>query len=277
MKQDLSMENDQNAKHGDIVVFTLHKSASMFIHRQCELLCRLSGLAYHSPNVPASGLSARRLLTDKELWRTRHGCFAPVRFFVDLPHAEDYRIVLHLRDPRDVLVSMFYSYCFIHPGEIEANTGYRRKAAAAGIDAFVLAKTSGRSADYLGDYGTGGHVEDLIGDLPARYRMYIDRLLGRPNVIFIKYEEMVTDYRSWLRKFIDPFPVINRSQVIDDLVAQAPAFFPRRNGDELSHVRHVTPGDFRSKLKPSTIGQLDEILSDTLDALDYPKYAGPGR
>ena len=268
------MEDDRNEKHGDIVIFTLHKSASMFIHRQCELLCGLSGVAYHSPNVPASGLNARRLLTDKELWRTHHGCFAPVRFFVDLPRVEDYRIVLHLRDPRDVLVSMFYSYCFIHPGEIEANTGYRREAAAAGIDAFVLAKASARSAAYRGDYGTGGHVEDLIGNLPARYRAYIERLLGRPNVTLLKYEEMVLDYRSWLTKFIEPFPIADRLKVVDDLVVQAPAFFPRRGGDELNHVRHVTPGDFRSKLRPSTIGQLDEIFSGTLDALGYPKYAG---
>jgi hypothetical protein len=268
------MEGDQKEEHGDIVVFTLHKSASMFIHRQCELLCRLSGIAYHSPNVPTSGLNARRLLTDKDLWRTHHGCFAPVRFFVDLPRAEDYRIVLHLRDPRDVLVSMFYSYCFIHPGEIEANTGYRREAAAAGIDAFVLAKTSEKSADYRGDYGTGGHVEDLIGNLPARYRVYIERLLGKPNVILVKYEEMVLDYRSWLTKFIEPFPIANRNQVVDDLAVQAPAFFPRRSSDELNHVRHVTPGDFRSKLQPSTIGHLDEVFSDTLDALGYPKYVG---
>jgi hypothetical protein len=268
------MEDDLKDKHGDIVVFTLHKSASMFIHRQCEFLCRLCGVPYHSPNVPASGLNARRLLTDKDLWRTHHGCFAPVRFFVDLPRVEDYRIVLHLRDPRDVLVSMFYSYCFIHPGEIEANTGYRREAAVAGIDAFVLAKTSGRSADYRGDYGTGGHVEDLIGNLPTRYRLYIERLLGRPNVILVKYEEMVLDYRSWLTKFIEPFPIANRSRVVDDLVVQAPTFFPRRSSDELHHVRHVTPGDFRSKLKPSTIQHLDQIFSDTLDALGYPKYVG---
>ena len=264
--------SEQNAPR-DIVVFTLHKSASMFIHRQSELLCRVAGIHYHSPNLPASGLHARRLLTDAQLWRSLHGCFAPIRFFVNIPQVEDYRIVLHLRDPRDVLVSMFYSYCFIHPGEIEGNTGYRREAAAAGIDAFVLAKASERSTDYRGDYGTGGHVEDLIGNLPKRYRDYVERLLGKPNVTLVKYEEMVLDYRSWLTKFIAPFPVADKEKVIDDLVAQASTFFPRRSTDVLDHVRHVTPGDYRSKLQPSTIRRLDAIFSDTLDALGYQKFA----
>jgi hypothetical protein len=257
-----------------IVVFTLHKSASMFIHRQCEFLCTLASVAYHSPNVPSSGLSARRLLTDKQLWRSRHGCFAPVRFFVNIPAIEDYQVLLHLRDPRDVLVSMFYSYCFIHPGEVESNTGYRREAAAAGIDAFVLAKASDDSSAYRGDYGTGGHVEDLVGNLPSRYRDYIGQLLGRPNVTLLKYEEMVLDYRSWLTKFIAPFPIEEKTRVIDGLVLQAPTFFPRRDSDAMQHVRHVTPGDYAAKLRPATIRRLDDIFSDTLDALGYAKYAG---
>jgi hypothetical protein len=266
------MESAKERVGRDIVVFTLHKSASMFIHQQCELLCRLSGMSYHSPNVPASGLDARRLLTDKDLWRLRHGCFAPVRFFVDIPQIDDYDVILHLRDPRDVLVSMFYSYCYIHPGEIEANTGYRRDVASRGIDAFVLAKASERSSEYRGDYGTGGHVEDLIGNLPKRYRDYIERLLTRPNVLLVKYEEMVTDYRRWLEKFINPFPIDDKRKVIEEWAARSQAFFPKRANDAMNHVRHVTPGDYKAKLQPSTIRALDEIFSGTLDALGYAKY-----
>jgi len=257
-----------------LVVFTLHKSASMFLHHQCAYLCALCGMDYHSPNVPGSGLSARALLTDPELWTSRRGCFAPIRFFVDIPNLADYRIVLHLRDPRDVLVSMFYSYCFIHAGEVPANTGLRKEAAAKGIDAFVLAKASDDSAQYRGDYGTGGHVEDLIGNVARRYRDYIERLLGKPNVVLVKYEEMVTDYRAWLGKFLRAFPIENPDRVIDALAARAPDMFPKRNADVMTHVRHVAPGDHRSKLQPATIFKLDEIFADTLERLDYAKYRG---
>ncbi|HUN74195.1 MAG TPA: sulfotransferase domain-containing protein [Steroidobacteraceae bacterium] len=253
----------------DIVVFTLHKSGSMFLHRQCEMLCAAARLDYHSPNAPASGLDARRLLTDRDLWRTRHGCFAPVRFYVDLPEIEKYEVLLHLRDPRDVLVSMFYSYCYIHPGAVAPNTGYRKAAAEGGIDAFVLAKASETSTRFPGDYGTGGHVEDLIGNLPRRYRDYIRHLLGRPNVTLLRYEEMVTNYPAWLAKFARPFPLQHRQAQLEEWAARASSFFPQRTGDVMSHVRHVMPGDYGAKLRPETIQRLDEIFSDALTALGY--------
>lgn len=253
----------------DIVVFTLHKSASMFIHRQCELLCARGGIAYHSPNLPGSGLDARRLLTDKDIWRSRHGCFAPLRFYVDIPRIEDYWVILHLRDPRDVLVSMFYSYCYIHPGEMQPNTGYRREVAEAGIDAFVLGKASPKSSGYRGDYGTGGHVEDLIGNLPRRYSDYLERLVGQPNVTLLKYEEMVGDYPSWLQKFLLPFPIDDKQRIIQQLVAQRQTLSPKRELDVMNHVRHVTPGDHKAKLHGSTIGRLNEIFAGTLAKLGY--------
>ncbi len=255
----------------DIIIFTLHKSASMFINKQCEYLSKLSGITYNSPNVANSGLDARRLLTDKNVWRTHNGCFAPIRFFIDVPKFEDYEVILHLRDPRDVLVSMFYSYCYIHGGEIAGNTGYRKITSTEGIDAFVLGKASFKSSSYRGDYGSGRHVEDLIGNIPKRYSDYLEHLLGKPNVILVKYEEMVTNYRSWMEKFIKPFPLDDKEKIVDELVAQSPTFFPKRTTDVMTHVRHVTPGDHNNKLKPSTINQLNEIFSDTLDALGYKK------
>jgi hypothetical protein len=240
----------------------------MFIHKQCELLCAMAGLPYHSPNLPTSGLNARRLLTDREIWRAG-GCFAPVRFYVDVPNIEQYDVLLHLRDPRDVLVSMFYSYCYIHPGEIAPNTGYRKDVAESGIDAFVLGKASASSSAYRGDYGTGGHVEDLIGNLPQRYRAYIDHLLGKPNVTLLKYEEMVCSYQTWLESFSRPFQLQDGARVVAELSARASELFPKRASDTMTHMRHITPGDHRTKLMPATIAALNEIFGDTLRALGY--------
>jgi len=265
-----------------IIVFTMHKSASMFIHRQCDFLSKLSGIAYRSPNVAGIGrvkrymrrykrLDARTLLTDKDVWHAHNSCYAPIRFLVDVPNLEDYEVILHLRDPRDVLVSMFYSYCYIHGGEIEGNTGYRKEIADEGIDTFVLGKASHKSARYKGDYGTGRHVEDLIGNIPKRYSNYIERLFWKPNVTFVKYEEMVTNYRCWIEKFIKPFPLNNKEKVVEKLVADSSNYFPKRDTDAMTHIRHVTPGDYRNKLKPSTINQLNEIFGETLDVLGYKR------
>lgn len=112
-------------------------------------------------------------------------------------------------------------------------------------------------------------MEDLIGNLPARYEVYIDRLLRRSNVTFVKYEEMVTNYRCWLEKFISPFPLEGKESTIDDLVARSDTFFPKRTADSMTHIRHVAPGDHRNQLRPETIERLNEIFSNTLKALDY--------
>ncbi len=253
----------------DIIVFTLHKSASIFLNNQCQVLSKLSNINYYTPSRTNTEWNARSVLVDKDLWLNNHGCFAPIRFFVEVPQLEDYEIILHLRDPRDALVSMFYSYCYIHRGELEKGTGYRREVAEEGIDAFVLGMCSDKSLKYKGDYGTGGHLLDLIGNFPKRYQDYIDNLIGKPNVVLLKYEEMVSDYPSWLEKFIKPFPIENKERVRQELVALSPTFFPERSKDVMTHRRHITPGDHKDKLKQETIEQLNEIFVSTLDVLDY--------
>lgn len=252
-----------------IVVFTLHKSASMLIHNLCNKLSQDAGIRYVSPNIANSGIDARVLLNNKEIWRSLGTCFAPVRFYVDVPNIEEYQIILHLRDPRDVLVSMYYSYCFIHKGEIQGNTGYRKEIADQGIDHFVLHMANEQKPKIKGDYGTGAHVADATGNLLKRYSDYIDHILGRNNATLVKYEEMVTDFPGWLGKFVAPFPLKDKKAAVDELVALSPQIFPARTQDVMHHVRHITPGDHKNKLKAETIDELNHIFKDVLDALNY--------
>ena len=254
-----------------IIVFTLHKSASMFIHQICAYLCRQAKIPYHSPNNRGNHLDAHTLLTDKDFWYSLHGCFAPVRFYVDIPNLDTYRVILHLRDPRDVLVSMYFSYCFIHVGEVAANTGYRKKVADKGIDWFVLEMAINDSMKLQGDYGTGNQVSSLTGGILRRYSDYIEHLLGRDNVTLVCYEEMVTSFRSWLEKFLASFPINNREVVLESIASRSGEFFPSRPTDVMEHMRHIKPGDHRDKLKPSTIDKLNYYFSDVLDALGYDR------
>jgi hypothetical protein len=167
---------------------------------------------------------------------------------------------------------MFYSYCFIHAGNKTIESiEHRRKTAEEGIDKFVLAKCLPKSLEYTEDCGSGRHIERLIGNIPKRYSDYINNLLGKKNVTLLKYEEMVTDYRNWIIKFIKPFHIENDEKVVGDLSAQSKIFFPSRAVDVMSHVRHVIPGDYKNKLKSSTIEKLNNIFSTTLDSLGYKK------
>lgn len=252
-----------------IIVFTLHKSASMLLHNLCGYLSGLGGIQYHSPNQENGGLDARTLLTDKGVWNSRKGCFAPIRFYVDVPDISQYQLILHLRDPRDVLVSMYYSYCFIHGGEMQGGTGYRGNVAEKGIDKFVLEVAREDRPGIIGDYGTGGHVVDVTGGIVKKYRDYINNILGRENTIFLKYEDMVLDFRGWLEQFIKPFPIEDKIVVVNNLVANSQQIFPARTHDVMQHIRHITPGDHKNKLKEKTVMELNYIFRDVLDVLGY--------
>jgi hypothetical protein len=81
----------------------------------------------------------------------------------------------------------------------------------------------------------------------------------------------VTDYPSWLEKFSRPFPLPDRQGLLASCAAQSATLFPRRGKDVMSHVRHVTPGDFRNKLRPETIARLDEVFAEALARLGYAR------
>ena len=56
----MNSKHDQKAG-GDssIIVFTLHKSASMLIHNLCSYLSGLGGIQYYSPNQENGEFDAR--------------------------------------------------------------------------------------------------------------------------------------------------------------------------------------------------------------------------
>jgi hypothetical protein len=68
-----------------------------------------------------------------------------------------------------------------------------------------------------------------------------------------------------------PFPIADQPRHVEELAREAPYLFPKRAQDAVSHIRHVTPGDYREKLKTSTIRQLNEIFAATLDRLGYER------
>ena len=199
----------------------------------------------------------------------KRGCFGPIRFFVPTKAIAEARTILHLRDPRDVLTSMFYSYCFMHAGEIEPNTGYRQEVAEAGIDRFVLDMVSDKFFTYGGDYGIGSRYKKYVGTVLDRYERYLSELLGRPETIVVSYEEMVLAFPSWLKKIVSAFSLTDADETQRIVEARHANSVNAGEEDAWSHKRKVTPGDHREKLQPATIVRLNEIFAPVLEKLGY--------
>jgi len=257
----------------NVIAFTTHKAGSMVLHRVLKDVCELNRIRYYSPNESRAQLPFDRMFAGEDFIAKKRGCFGPIRFFVPTKALAEARPIVHLRDPRDVLTSMFYSYCFMHAGEIEPNTGYRKEVAEAGIDKFVLDMVSDEFYSYRGDYGIGSRYKKHVGTILDRYERYLAELLGRPNTIVVSYEEMVLAFPNWLKKILSAFSLTNPEETGEIVAAHHASSVAAGEEDVWSHKRKVTPGDHREKLQPETIVRLNEVFAPVLDKLGYSSPA----
>ena len=262
----------------NVIAYTTHKAGSMVLHRVLKDISELNRIRYYSPNESKTALPFDRIFAGSDFIAKKRGCFGPIRFFVPTKALDDASIILHLRDPRDVLVSMFYSYCYMHAGEIERHTGYRREVAEAGIDKFVLDMVGEPFFRYRGDYGIGSRYKKHVGNVRDRYQRYFDEVFDRPNTLVVSYEEMVLAFPSWLGKIIRAFSLTNPEETRAVVTARHANTVEAGEEDVWSHKRKVTPGDHREKLQSDTIRRLDEIFAPVLENLGYngPAYAKTG-
>lgn len=102
-----------------VLIYTVHKAASMFLHRLTLHTARALGAAYYSINDDQyhdhiKTASWKNFIENE----SGQGCFGPIRGGEAAPNIPDdlqYRsVLLHLRDPRDVLTSMFFSHVYSH-------------------------------------------------------------------------------------------------------------------------------------------------------------------
>ncbi len=262
----------------NVIAYTTHKAGSMVLHRVLKDICGLNRIRYYSPNESKTMLPFDRIFAGYDFIAKKRGCFGPIRFFVPTQALDGASIILHLRDPRDVLVSMFYSYCYMHAGEIERHTGYRKAVAEAGIDRFVLDMVGAPFYEYRGDYGIGSRYKKHVGTVLDRYERYLIELFDRPNTICVSYEEMVLAFPSWLEKILGAFDLPDPEETRAVVAARHANSVAAGEEDVWSHKRKVTPGDHREKLQSETIRQLNQIFATALEKLGYsgPAYAKTG-
>jgi hypothetical protein len=164
---------------------------------------------------------------------------------------DEKKVIFFVRDPRDILVSMYYSFGFTHPWsphlEIRAYQEERRKK----IEKITI-------DDYAIQTAPG--LKEKFAAIGLLRKWAADGLL-------LRYEDMVNNFEEFYRQ-LGGFVQLDGS-VKDEFFRQTRPRETERPGD---HKRKGQPGDYLQKLKPDTIRRLNEILENTLKEFGYELF-----
>lgn len=243
------LKRKSSSSQQSILFFTVHKSASTFIkHTIIKIIgneelvpINLGGLLSLEDQIKHYNNKALMSKVLKE-----KGFYYIFRSYNDFPDLNKFKILLVLRDPRDVLTSHYFSTLFNHPlSRIEVIED-REKYSNLSIDEFVL---------------------KYAIELAAEYADYCNYLLPRENVLLLKYEDMVERFPSWLHKLSAFLTPINKEDVLNKIIDETS--FVVKKEDKNSFIRNIKPGDHKNKLRPETIDALNKLFYSSMLKLGY--------
>jgi len=170
-----------------------------------------------------------------------------------IPNIENYRPVIMIRDPRDVLVSAYYSYSTSHgvPHSKEKATEFlelRNRILAMTVDEYV---------------------KEMCEESKWRMSQYIELNSTCPSARIMKYEDMISDFSGWFEALLNHCEWSISDKLRDQIETQAEKASNPSKENTSKHRRQVTPGDYERKLKPETIEYLNDYLSECLVAFNY--------
>jgi len=250
----LQGKHKTNSLNPSIVSFTVHRCASQLMVKIFRIIERNTDMTrIHLEGYFWSGgqLDGR----PQEIYKKFGYLYGPFygmdkeEYTLPIPNLDNFKVFLMLRDPRDVLTSYYFYHAFSSyddPKQQEFLMARNKETQSKVIDEWVLEKAP---------------------IFKARYEEYCDKLYGRPNVLFLKYEDMIADFDSWFSRFME-FSGFNLSDEVIEAIHKE-ANFNVKNEDQKAHKRQVTPGDHKRKLKEETIGVLNSQFQRVLGALNY--------
>ena len=237
-----------------VFLIGLPKAGSTLLNRLMRPLTTAAGLSYVGlqETLFAMGVAAPAIPAEA------NAAFAPTGYafggfrsipngIVIPPYAAD-RTVLLVRDPRDMLTSLYFSLARSHrppgttvgEGLAESFNAQREAISQMGIDEFALER-----------------ARMVLG----QYRTVTNKLTGVPHRVY-RYEDVIFDKLPWTRDMLDYLGLAPPPALIEKVVASNDV--RPKVEDTSQHVRKVAPGDHREKLRPETIEALNVLFEPIL-------------
>jgi len=232
-------------------IFAFAKSGSTLLDNMVSTYCQLLDIPSFSLFNAAfdQGITTDDVTEDAKAYIEQEGIiYTGFRHFpafnLDLSGANT---ILLTRDPRDMLVSKYYSILKSHviPKGNDRMHENKKQAASLDINDYVLKS----ACVYNGTF--------------QRYKL----MLANSDLTIFRYEDVIFAKEKWLNEVVVKLGLEVAPQIITSVAKQFDVIPERENEDE--HIRQVYPGNYLKKLTPDAIAKLNDQLSDFLSFFNY--------
>ena len=183
-------------------------------------------------------------------------CFRGFRdfpiFLARNPFLEVRKKILLVRDPRDAIVSSYYS--FIHSHTVPISGSLRDRI----IDDRLQ----------FSDMTIEDFALKQVDTVRNSFNLYHQALTRNHLLKIYRYEDIIFEKFNWIVDMLAFLEISLDHHLIKEIVEKhdiVPV-----SEDKSNHIRKVTPGDHLEKLSPECIVQLNISLADILERYSYP-------
>ena len=170
----------------------------------------------------------------------------------------DYTLLATVRDPRDVMVSSFYSIAYAHTPSSKEFARDAKEARENGIDWYV-------------------RQEWRIAEISEKLAFIKNHIAIQPHSYVWKYEDMRSDFPGFLNQLADHIvPNCNVDNLLAEMVQEEAqdreAKIQKKSDDDLkSHQRSGASGQYKNKLNPESVAFLNEKYAEFIEFFGYEK------
>ena len=242
-----------------VYVFSLPKAGSVLLDNIMRGLSEQVGVTYVSlmGEFFKLGLAEQDVPSaTSKVFADNGYCFGGFRAYpktFEIPNLATRKSIFLLRDPRDMLVSHYFSMRSSHPDPGKILTTSRQslprrdKALVMGVDEYAL---------------------DLASYYVRQLSRYIDVFeTHRGNFTVFRYEDVIFEKRAWVADICKALDW-DVSERASNRIADQNDVVPRSE-NQAKHIRQVTPGDGVRKLQPETLEKLNALFETQLAYFGY--------
>jgi hypothetical protein len=258
----ISFEIARQPGRGAFFILGVRKSGSSILNAMCGALARFNNYKYvdvagtmFNNNLTVESWSHDPVMNEVLAEGNVYGGFRAMPFAYSRSSAFlPAKKVLLVRDPRDALVSEYFSNAYSHA--IPAASGERAEVS--------------RQMSELRQKALETNIEDSVLSMAPNLNRTI---LGYSSVckdattLLLKYEDVILDKRGLIGKICTHFGWNFTEQLVTNILGWADVI--PSSEDKKAFVRKVVPGDHKEKLSKKTISRLNKILKPAMDLVGY--------